>query len=326
MGTSSLSSDIYTIFRTIQGQLEKIFEIDVNSEEYKEYKRNEKFEEKLTAINTEAERTGTYKLDFLFTDNKEKKAEIKEQFIKKLYYVSEKFLTPQNRQLVIFLDSIDQLDEQNHQLEWFFTTLPKNVKIIYSVLKDYKNLYQAIIENVIKSDKNVYELLPMKKEEALKILVTYMKASNRQLTEIQQNLINEMIERLNDICPLQIKLIFNIVSKWKSSYEIPKEFLECKNSIDMIKYLFRIIEKSTFDNEILFKRCLFYFTLFEYRGISENELEDILSIDDEVLTSIFVHHHPPVRRFPMSLWYRIKYELKDFVTNKVTDDVLVVAW
>jgi hypothetical protein len=38
-----------------------------------------------------------------------------------------------------------------------------------------------------------------------------------------------------------------------------------------------------FDNEILFKYCLFYLTLFEYRGITENEMEDILSIEDEVL-------------------------------------------
>ena len=67
-------------------------------------------------------------------------------------------------------------------------------------------------------------------------------------------------------------------------------------------------------------------TLFEYRGISENELEDILSIDDNVLESIFVKHHPPVRRFPMALWYRIKYELKDYITHKMTDDTSVIAW
>ena len=324
MGTSSLSSDIYTIFRSIQGQLEKIFEIDVNNKEYKEYKNDEKYE-KLIAINTEADVKGAYKLDFLFTENKGKKTEIREEFIKKLYYFSEKFLTTQNRKLLILLDSIDQLDIQNNQLEWFFTILPKNVKIVYSVLKDYKNIFPAI-KKVINSYENIYEIRPIKIEEAQKILNSYMKTFDRRLTESQQNLINKMIERLIDISPLQIKLISNITSKWKSSFEIPNEFLECKNLIDIIKYHLRTIEKNTFDNEILFKRCLFYFTLFEYRGISENELEDILSIDDEVLTSIFVHHHPPVRRFPMSLWYRIKYELKDFITNKVTDDVAVVAW
>jgi hypothetical protein len=81
------------------------------------------------------------------------------------------------------------------------------------------------------------------------------------------------------------------------------------DSIDQLsKENYVIIEKEVFDNEILFKHCFLYLTLFEYRGISENELEDILSLDDKVLTSIFIKYHPPVRRFPMGLWYRIKYE------------------
>ena len=203
--------------------------------------------------------------------------------------------------------------------------MPKNVKIIYSVLKDFKNIFENL-KKEIKNEGNVLEILPLEKEQAKIILSSYMNATNRKLTNKQEISINNMINGIKDVTPLLIKLIFDIVSKWKSSYEISDEFLDCKNSIDVIKYLFRTIEKDTFDNEILFKRCLFYLTLFEYRGISENELEDVLSIDDEVLTSIFVHHHPPVRRFPMSLWYRIKYELKDFITNKMTDDVLVVAW
>ena len=86
------------------------------------------------------------------------------------------------------------------------------------------------------------------------------------------------------------------------------------------------IEKNVFDNEILFKHCLFYLTLFEYRGITENELEDILSIDDEVLDTIFVHNHPPLRRFQIGLFSRLKYELKEYITDKTTDDQYVIAW
>jgi hypothetical protein len=51
-----------------------------------------------------------------------------------------------------------------------------------------------------------------------------------------------------------------------------------------------------------------------------------LSIDDEVLDSIFVHHHPPVRRFQIGLFSRFKYELKEYITNKTTDDQYVIAW
>ena len=89
--------------------------------------------------------------------------------------------------------------------------------------------------------------------------------------------------------------------------------------------MFRSIEKDI-GHEILFKHCLFYLTIFDYRGISENELEDILSIDDAVLDSVFTNQHPPVRRFPMGLWYRLKHKLEEYLTNKVTDDTSVIAW
>ena len=308
LGTSASSSDIYSIFKSIQEQLETIFEIDTSNREYQEYKAKGNFGGNILIIDENHE------------DNKKK-----EDFKNKLHYFSEKCLKAQNKHLVILLDSIDQLNEKNHNLKWFFNEVPKNVKIIYSVLKDFKNIFENL-KKEIKNEGNVLEILPLEKEQAKIILSSYMNATNRKLTNKQEISINNMINGIKDVTPLLIKLIFDIVSKWKSSYEISDEFLDCKNSIDVIKYLFRTIEKYTFDNEILFKRCLFYLTLFEYRGISENELEDVLSIDDEVLTSIFVHHHPPVRRFPMSLWCRIKYELKDFITNKMTDDVLVVAW
>jgi len=282
MGTCKMSSDINSIFKSIEEQIKIIFQISNSDEEFKE----------------------------------------KKEFKDKLFYISEKYI--KKEKLVIFLDSIDQLSEQNYSLSWFFNKLPKNVKIIYSVLKEYKNIFKNLKKKI--KIENIFEMKPLKHEEAERILSSYLKASNRQLTKTQMDSVNKMINNLSDICPLQIKLIFDIVSKWKPSLSVPDDFINAKTSIEIIKYHFRIIEKEFVGNEILFKHCLFYLTLFEYRGISENELEDILTIDDEVLDSIFVYQHPPVRRFPMALWFRIKHELNDYITNKMTDDTSVVAW
>jgi hypothetical protein len=225
--------------------------------------------------------------------------------------------------LLILIESIDRLTESKHDLSWFLYYLPKNVKIIYSVLND--STVFDILKNIIPKQ-NILEISALTKEEGIKILLTFFDYSNRKLTNSQMKSVNKLIESLEYICPLHVRLIFDIVSKWKSSYNVPVDFMSCTTSIETIKYLFRVIEKKAICNEILFKHCLFYLTLFEFRGISENELEDILSIDDTALNSIFVYHHPPVRRFPMALWYRIKYELKEFLTNKLVDDVSVVAW
>jgi hypothetical protein len=286
MGTSKLSSTIDSVFKSVQQQLESIFKVDTKTD--KEYERAERFRDKLI-------------------------------------YISNKYLT--NNRLIIILDSIDQLSKEDYAVNWFFNDLPKKIKIIFSVLNNFENILERLKER-IKKEQNILELKPFSLDKSKDMLYSYLKASKRQLTVEQRDKLGKMIENLDGPIPLQIKLIHDTVSNWKSSFDPPDEFLKCKASIEIIKYLFNRIEKVVFGDEfeILFKHCLFYLTLFEYRGISENELEDILSLDDTVLTSIFTKHHPPVRRFPMGLWYRIKYELKDYITHKMTDDIPVIAW
>ena len=80
--------------------------------------------------------------------------------------------------------------------------------------------------------------------------------------------VNHVIESLEFISALHVRLIYDVVSKWKSSYDAPKNFMSCKTSIETIKYYFEIIEKQVIQNEILFKHCIFYLTIFEFRGIS----------------------------------------------------------
>ena len=96
----------------------------------------------------------------------------------------------------------------------------------------------------IKKEKtNTLEIKPLTIDEAKIILWSYMNKAGRELNEKQKEAINEMIEKLFNISPLQIKIIFDIVSKFKSSYKIPDEFLKCKTSKEIIKYFFGRIEK-----------------------------------------------------------------------------------
>jgi hypothetical protein len=283
MGTTKYSSDISSVFESIQKQLETIFNIKQDDDGY---------------------------------------AEI-ESFENKLFYISENHLS-NDKKLIILLDSIDQLSKEDYDLKWLFIRLPKYIKIIFSVIPNYENILDNLKQEI--DDENILELKILEVKEAKDILSNYLKLENRKLSIEQRNSVDKMIDEMVDINPLQIRLIFDVVSKWPSFYNIPEEFIKCTTSIQIIKYLFKNIEKNVFDNEILFKHCLFYLTLFEYRGITENELEDILSIDDEVLDSIFVHHHPPVRRFQIGLFSRFKYELKEYITNKTSDDQCVIAW
>jgi hypothetical protein len=286
MGTSRGSSTIKSVFVSILNQLEIIFENKLNIQETK--------------------------------DNFGELEQMKEKLINKLNLFNEKF---PSRKLVILLDSIDQLSKQDYYLEWMFYELPKNVKIIYSVLNKYEGIFNKL---KTKLENNYLEMKTLCYDEAQSIMVKLLINSNRQLTTEQWLNIDEVFGKTIEIYPLHVKLLFDISSKWTSSYKVPDELKKCICSKDTIKYLFKNLEQLY--GKILFSHCIFYLTLFDYKGISERELEDILSIDDDVLTSVFEYHHPSVRRFPIALWVRIKYELKDYITNKETDEVPVISW
>ena len=44
-------------------------------------------------------------------------------------------------------------------------------------------------------------------------------------------------------------------------------------------------------------------------GLSDAEMDDLLSIDDEVLNDVYQYWVPPVRRIPSLLWIRIRNDL-----------------
>ncbi len=67
-----------------------------------------------------------------------------------------------------------------------------------------------------------------------------------------------------------------------------------------------------------------YFIL--QRGLSETELEDLLSLDDVVLNDIYQYHLPPSRRIPPLLWTRLRADLPGYLADNDADGVVVINW
>lgn len=84
-------------------------------------------------------------------------------------------------------------------------------------------------------------------------------------------------------------------------------------------------------------------------GVSESELEDLISLDDKVLDDIyqvltaiwlklmpsqmfhlivflFQYHLPPVRRIPPLLWTRVRSDLPGYLSDSEADGVSVINW
>ena len=188
-----------------------------------------------------------------------------------------------NKKLVIILDSIDQLDPYNYSLDWFIDKIPKNVKMIYSTLPTHGSILEKL--KTIESLKdNFIQIKSLNKELCVTILQDWLQKEKRNISETQWTIINEMLQNAV-LFPLYIKLIFDIIVKWPSFEKTNKSFTTCLNIDACIKYLF--IEMESIHGKLLFSRVIIYMSTFK-NGISENEIEDILSIGGFVINFYFM--------------------------------------
>ena len=286
LGTTPQTSNIFNTFQSIFHQLAKLFNL------------------KFPSINS-------FKLN--------NKAQLKEMFIEQLMYIS---LAYPKKKLLFILDSIDQLSTADYDLEWVLDSLPHNVKMIYSTLTTHGNILITFKELLKLKETNLVEIKTLDVSLSKSIIKDWLVNANRSISPKQWQVLEAMFTKAK-LFPLYIKLIFDIVIKWSSFKEPEKEFTQCLTIDLCIEYLFKCFEQE--HGRLLFSRAIIYMSSFK-NGISENEIEDILSLDDEVLYDIFEFNVPPIRKLPVALWSRIKHDLRGYMVEKEVDDTRVIYW
>lgn len=219
-----------------------------------------------------------------------------------------------DRKLVIVLDSIDQLNSKDYALEWFVDELPVNVKLIVSTLPNHGQILANLKKRRKLSAECFVEISELDQSVAKQILVDWLAHEYRSLAPHQWSLVDRMLSQAQ-IYPLYIKLLFDTLCKWHS-YQHPEadqELVKCTTIDKCIEYLFKQVEHD--HGRLLVSRAIIYMTAFR-NGISESEIEDILSLDDDVLYDIFKFHAPPIRKLPRALWSRLKSDLTAYLVEK----------
>ena len=140
------------------------------------------------------------------------------------------------------------------------------------------------------------------------------------LTQQQFNIVMDSFRS----CPLPLflKLSFDEAIRWKSYSVLTNTSLE-KNIKDAINSLFARLER--LHGKILVSHAFGLITASK-NGISDAELDEILSIDDEVLNDVYQYWTPPVRKIPPLLWIRIRSDLGDYIVYRGASGVLVNNW
>ena len=104
---------------------------------------------------------------------------------------------------------------------------------------------------------------------------------------------------------------------------IARETYLANSVTDCISLLFQKVEEK--HGYLLVAHSLAYVTCAK-NGITESEIEDLISLDDEVLDDIYQYHLPPTRRIPPLLWTRLRADLPGYLSASEADGVIVINW
>ena len=156
--------------------------------------------------------------------------------------------------------------------------------------------------------------------EAGVILETWLKAANRTILPNQKSYVMESFQKCP--LPLYLKLSFDEALRWKSYTQQSELNLE-PTVREIIDDQFNRVERR--HGKILVSHALAYITASK-NGLTETELEDLLSLDDEVLNDVYQYWTPPVRRLPPLLWIRIRSDIEDYLIERGADGTQVVFW
>ena len=226
---------------------------------------------------------------------------------------------PKEKRVVMYVDSLDQLSEANgaHKLAWLPLPLPSNVKLVLSVLPN-KHFILRTLRGIMPQEEQYVKVSNLKTETSHMIIKRWLEMSRRKLSEKQEAQIDKLIAK--DVTPLYLKLVFDEIQSWKS---FETSDLECATIKDCLTRLYHRLE--TKHGKILVSRSLAYLSA-SCSGLTQLEMEDILSLDEEVLTDVYQFHIPPIRRLPSILWARVRRDLNEYIVDREADGTKVMAW
>ena len=106
---------------------------------------------------------------------------------------------------------------------------------------------------------------------------------------------------------LYLRLAVRVVSGWRS-FDTDYEKTLPEGVPMLIDAIYRGIEDRY--GQGLCRRALSLIT-FSKGGVSDGEMEDLLSMDDAVLGEVFQYSNPDIGRLPSHVWSRIRFSLMD---------------
>ncbi|MBN3281948.1 NWD2 protein, partial [Polyodon spathula] len=227
-----------------------------------------------------------------------------------------------HKPLIIILDAVEQLSDSDEarKLWWLPIHLPRSVRIVVSTLPNKHGILQKI-RCLIHDEDNYVELTQRDRKMCSQILKHQLLKVKRKVTSGQQIYVNEALAKCT--LPMFVNLIFREVMHWRSHKDVDDSSL-CVTVHESIEQLFWSLENKLGSRFVL--RALGYITMAK-TGLSEMELEDILSLDNSVLSEIIVSTN---LQNPLRISYiligKLKEDLNGYLVERQVRNVTLLVW
>ncbi|KFV51482.1 NACHT and WD repeat domain-containing protein 1, partial [Gavia stellata] len=226
--------------------------------------------------------------------------------------------------LVLFLDSVERLlpSAGAHRFHWLPTDCPPKVHIIISVSTAEPDSLKAL-QHAVPEAEAYFEVGPLSSEEGEEMLEMLLASDRRRLSPTQWAYFRQSFPSGGQA--LLFKLAFHEARKW-ASYTSPSELVIASTAQDAMHRLCERLEKS--HGTVLVAHVLGYIASSR-NGLSDMELKDILSLDDEVLSKIHRCHLPSsktILRLPPLHWARLRSDMGECLAEQKADGFTLLCF
>ncbi|KAJ1464102.1 hypothetical protein T484DRAFT_1923089, partial [Baffinella frigidus] len=226
--------------------------------------------------------------------------------------------------LSLFIDSVDQLDDSNagRRLEWLpVSELSPHVRLVVSTLPDHPEFQclSLLKKGLGHTGEGSASSCIVKVEtisDHLGVLRHLLELEGRTATADQIAAVDAAFRNRTDDdaagTPLWLTIVAQILALW-TSYEAVK--FEISPSVQgLIMDLFERLEAT--HGKHLVRAVLAFLTLCRQSGVSETEINHLLSLDDAVLADIYEWWVPSMRTCPPLVLTMLLAELAPYLSRR----------
>lgn len=243
----------------------------------------------------------------------------------------------ERKRVLMFLDALDQLSEADsaRNLTWLPMELPPNVRLVVSTSTEPGDAAAVLRRRLPKASGNPtggwFTLDDMPVEEADALFRMWFDDADRTLQGYANALQNGggqwkyVLDRFSGCRrPLYLKLAFEEARRWRS-FDATTDTELTADISSLIEQLYGRLSSPRNHGATIVSRSVGYLVAAK-NGLTEDEVIDVLSQDEEVLKEVKKLHRIPEEKLPVVIWSRFRFELEPYLTQRSADGTSLLAF